>query len=179
MKKICLVLLLPFFLLGCAATQETIIKDSAKESQVLQPAAVKLAKFKTAQLKPLAIADAISSNPDKLRCAQELDAKLTHLIQPLVADWPSTAQEGKTIIIQPKITHLRIISKGTRFLAGLMAGQSSVSLDLQLIDGESGEAIANTTITKVALGNGGPGVADDNILDYVANISHQYLLANM
>lgn len=123
--------------------------------------------------------DAISADKDKAHAAKELEEKLQALLSPLLVDWPSESAENGALLIQPRVVHLRIISGKTRMLVGLFAGQSSVSLELSLIDVKTGDIIANPEITKVTIAQAGEGVTDSNILDYIANISHQYLLVNM
>ena len=60
-----------------------------------------------------------------------------------------------------------------------MAGQSSVTLQLHLIDAKTGEVVANPTINKATLSQGGTYETDSNLLDYIANIAHQYVVVNL
>jgi PBP1b-binding outer membrane lipoprotein LpoB len=179
MKKIVLMFLIPFFLVGCAATPERIAQTAKQDCLKFEQPSMKLSSFSSAKLEKLQMIDQIAGDQDKAVLAKELEKKLQAQLNPMVTAWPSGSGENETLIIQPKLVHLRMISKGTRLLVGLMAGQSSASLQLNLIDSKTGEIIASPEITKIALGRGGQDVTDDNLLDYLAGIAHQYVLLNM
>ncbi|HBG18040.1 MAG: hypothetical protein A2X81_01360 [Desulfobacterales bacterium GWB2_56_26] len=179
MKKLFLLLLIPCFLVGCVATPERIAKTSRQDSLKFSPPKMKLSSFSSAKLEALQVIDAIANDKDKAALAKDLEAKLQAQLSPLVAAWPAGTGENETLLIQPKIVHLRIISSTTRFMVGIMAGQSSATLQLNLVDAKTGDIIANPEITKIALGQGGGGENDSNLLDYLANIAHQYVLVNM
>ena len=174
-----LVAFLPFFLFGCAATPDRIAKHAMQNSQEFDSPKIKLSEFSSAKLEPVEMVNKITTNPKKLQSARELEVKLKTLIDPLVTEWPTKGTEGRALIIQPKLVHLRIISGTTRFFTGLMSGQSSISMELALMDSKTGQIIANPQITKTSLASGSPGVTDSNLQDYIANIAHQYLLVNM
>ncbi|WP_163339147.1 DUF4410 domain-containing protein [Desulfopila sp. IMCC35008] len=180
MKRIFLLLaILPFFIVGCAPTPEMIVRDAKLDSLAMDKSLVPLSKFASAKLLPLKIDEKLKVDDAKLAKAKELDQKLDLQLKELLINWPSNSPDHGELIIQPEVVHLRIISTATRMLAGLMAGQSSVGINLHLIDQETGETIATQEITKGTWMRGSEGVTDKNILDYIANISHQYLLANI
>ncbi len=180
MKKLIMILMLvPFFLSGCASTPEMIANDAKMEVPKFEKTKVPLSKFASATLKPLMINDKIKADEGKLAKAKELDSMMEQQLNDLITNWPSENPDHGELIIQPKVVHLRIISNTTRMLAGLFAGQSSVSVQLNLLDSQTGEPVAAPEITKVTLGSAGPGITDKNILEYITHISHQYLLENM
>lgn len=179
MKKLFLLLLIPFFLVGCAATPERIAKTSREDSLKFPPPKVKLSSFSSAKLESLQMVDEVAKDKDKAVLAKDLEQKLQAQFGPMIAAWPVGTAENETLLIQPKIVHLRIISPGTRFLAGNMAGQSSVTLQLHLIDAKTGEVVANPTINKATSSQGVTYETDSNLLDYIANIAHQYVVVNL
>jgi len=83
--------------------------------------------------------------------------------------------------IQPRVVSLRVISGTTRFFAGAFAGQSEISMDLILLDKETGEEIGRTRVQRAAGAFAGAwsiGMTDKSLLDYIVDIAYQYLVDN-
>ena len=90
-------------------------------------------------------------------------------------------QDGRTVEIQPRVVSLRIISGTTRFFAGAFAGQSEISMDLILIDKETGKEIGRTRVQRAAGAFAGAwsiGMTDKSLLEYIVDITYQYLVDN-
>lgn len=180
MKRfIVLLVLLSLVVTGCASTPEMIAQDAKQDCLKIESPKIALSKYASVRLEPLDIDEDIRNEPEKMAKAEELEQKLTRQLGPLLREWPSNNPDHGELVIKPELTHLRIISPGTRMLAGFMAGQSSVSIRLHLVDEKTGKELIAPEITKVTLYGAGQGVNDKNILDYIANIAHQYVLGNV
>ena len=83
--------------------------------------------------------------------------------------------------IQPQVVSLRVISGTTRFFAGAFAGQSDISMDLVLVDKDTGVEIGRARVQRAAGAFAGAwsiGMTDRNLLDYIVDIAYQYLVDN-
>ena len=83
--------------------------------------------------------------------------------------------------IQPRVVSLRVISVTTRLWIGAWAGQSEISMDLILLDKETGEKIGRTRVQRAAGAYAGAwshGMTDKSLLDYIVDITYQYLVDN-
>ena len=181
MKKLLLLLFLlpPLIITGCAYSPEMMKMDAKNDIQTLSPSEIPLSKFTSATLKPIDVHEDIKNDPDKMAKANAFDTALQNKLKGLLNQWPAKNPDHGELIIQPELNHLRIINPGTRFWAGMMAGQSSVSLQLTLIDAKTGKQVATPELTKWTVKTGGRGVRDDNMLQYLSTMAEQYLLQNM
>ena len=92
--------------------------------------------------------------------------------------WP---QGGNTLVIQPEITSLRMISGTARFWAGAFAGGSHVTLKLTLMDKSTGEQIAAPIFFRKSNAYGAAwsgGAADRDIYRRAAKLAKFYFLEN-
>ena len=83
------------------------------------------------------------------------------------------------MLVRPELAQLRVVSGGARLFAGLFTGSSFITIDLVLTDAETDTQLIKTRIKKEASGFGGfwsLGQTDENLLDYMANIVHQYMV---
>lgn len=176
-------LVLALLLLGCAADPQKLEDVAIAEVERLPKSSVPLSSFSSYDLKPSLLSDAVKDSESKVVQAAILDQKIRDKVAPLFADWSSSGGSGRTgtLIVQPEIVSLRIVSGGARFWAGALAGGSHIDLDLVLIDGKTGAVIEKARIRKEAsamTGGWSIGKSDENLHDYVAHIVHRYLLVN-
>ncbi len=168
---------------GCAYNPEKGEKVGREESARLDPAARPLSTFRHYEVKPMTLADAVREEEDKVVEADKLKEKHQAMLSKLLEEWNSADKEGRsgTLVIEPHLVHLRIVSGGARFFAGAFAGGSEVEMDLNLVDKDTGESVGKPRISREAGAIAGAwsiGKSDDNLLDYIVEISHQYLLMN-
>ncbi len=176
-------LVLALLLLGCAADPQKLEDVAKAEVERLPKPSVPLSSFSDYDLKPSLLSDAVKDSASRVAEAAILDQKIRDKVVPLFADWSSSGGSGRagTLIVQPEIVSLRIVSGGARFWAGALAGSSHIDLDLALIDGKTGAVIEKARIRKEAsamTGGWSIGKSDENLHDYVAHIVHRYLLVN-
>jgi hypothetical protein len=92
-----------------------------------------------------------------------------------------TPESQGTLVIQPKLQSLVIISAGARFWGGAMAGDSKIDMDLFLIEEETGKKIGVARIDRTASGLKGGwsvGATDQALPDMIVDITYQYLTHN-
>jgi hypothetical protein len=180
MKK--LILALAIVVAGCAASEENLNAVSAVESSRLPAPSVPLSSFASYELAPMTMSPEVSAKPEKVAQGKVLEAKIEAKLRPLLAEWASAGAANRTgtLLIQPELVRLRVVSGGARFFAGAFSGDSFIDLDLRLTD-DAGNQIANPRINKRAGAMGGAwsvGKTDQNLHDYIAYITHRYMADN-
>lgn len=150
----------------------------------LRPADVSLTAYGTYELKPVNMSAEVGAQPEKVAVAGQFRQTLEARLNPMLADWTARANpanRGRTLIIQPTVVALRIVSGAARFWVGAMAGDSTIDVDLTLIDKEANREIARVRIAKSTGGMAGAwsfGASDRNLIEYAADITQGYLIAN-
>lgn len=181
MKTIALVLCI--ILSGCAANPRTLESVAKTESARMTPPAKRFVGYATYELKRMLLSPAVQSEAAKVRVAGELENTLRAKIQPLLDQWKAAASTGGsgTLVVEPQLAFLKVVSGGSRFWAGPFAGDSSIDMDLVITDQTTGEQVAKARITRNAdsmTGMWSIGQSDENLLDYIASIAYQYLKDN-
>ena len=185
MKQLLIPVVAVAALVGCASSPERRAAVATKESSYLAAPTRPLASYGTFELKAMAMDPAIASDPAKVEAVKELEGRVQARVQPLLAQWNAqgakSAAVGTTLIVQPRVTNLRVVSGGARFFAGALAGESSVAMVLELKDAATGALIAQPRIERSAGAMAGAwsiGATDRNLMDYIADIAGQYLQDN-
>ena len=168
---------------GCAYNPEKGEQAGREESARMETTTKPLSSFKHYDVKPMAMVAEISGDEKKLAEAKLLDEKFQAMMSELIKEWSADDKSGKagTLVIQPSLERLRVVSGGARFFVGVFAGGSEIEMDLILTDGVSGSSVGKPRINRESGAWAGAwtfGKADDNLLDYIVEISHQYLLKN-
>jgi hypothetical protein len=155
-----------------------------QESSRLADPSQPLSAFSNWELKPMELSAVTSERQEKVEVAKQLDERLRGRLLPLIEEWKADRNSPRTagtLLIQPKLQALRIVSGGARFWVGAWSGDSLVDMNLELTDGTTGTIIANPRISRTASAMGGGwsvGATDRNLLNYIAEIAHQYLVDN-
>ncbi len=181
MKKLSLLMML--FLAACAASPEKLNAVAESEAGRLAKPRTALSAFASFELKPMALSPEVKAEPEKVKQAAVLEEKIKAKLEPLFVEWASSSKSGRsgTLVVQPEIVELRIVSGGARFFLGGLTGDSHIDLDLRLVDGDSNNEIASPRITRAAGGFVGGlsiGKSDQNLHDYIAHIVHRYMVDN-
>ncbi len=181
MKKI-VVLMLVGLMVGCASSPEKRAQVAQEESAKLSATKKPLVSYQKYKLEKMAYSDAVANDESKLKVTQQLAQKLESKLSPLLNQWQQQATSGdRLLILKPKVLSLRVISGGARFWAGGFAGDSFISMEIEMVDAASGETIASPVAVRNASALGGAwsiGATDRNLLDYIVDIAHQYLVDN-
>lgn len=183
MKRI-VVCLLVLFVMGCAADPVKLNQVAQEESQRMAKPSRPLSSFGRFEFNTMLLADSVAAEEDKIAIARQLEEKLQARLQPLFDEWQaagSAKAHSGTLVIQPKIQQLRVVSGGARFWVGAMAGDSFIDMNMDLIDTASKTSIGKPRIYKSANAMGGGwsvGATDRNLLDYMVEITYRYLVDN-
>jgi hypothetical protein len=181
MKVIALVF--SMFVVGCAATPEKLESVGKAESARLGPPVRRLSSFANYELKSMVLSAAVQSDSAKVQAAGRLENALKAKLQPLLDQWRTQATGGRsgTLVVQPRLESLRVVSSSARFLAGAFAGDSNIDMDLAMTDDTTGQPVAKPRITLKAdamTGGWSIGKSDENLLDYIASVAYEYMAAN-
>ena len=183
MKRLLLILCV-VALSACSSDPATRQEVAIDESAQMRPPEIPLSAFGSFELLPVAMSPEVSANGKKAEIAIELGRKLETRLRPMIQSWESSAPTDirkRTLVIKPTVAELRVVSGGARFWAGGFAGDSSIDLDIALIEKKTGRLIANQRINRSANALAGAwsiGASDKNLLDYIVDISYQYLADN-
>jgi len=169
-------------LTGCTSSPKQRNKIITESAALIQPTQMKLSKFSSYKMLPLKSVDAIKARKEKLRYADIIEGKLQERVTPLLNQWSNqSSKSGRKLIVEPELLSLRIVSGGARFWIGAMAGSSDVKLRMTLKDAKTGKVIGSPVISKQTGGMTGAwsmGTTDKNLVDYIVDISKQYLINN-
>ncbi len=170
-------------LAGCAAAPERLESVGRAESARLTPPTKRFSNYAAYELRPMVLSAAVKNDEDKVKAASDLETILRAKLQPLLDGWQAAPESGRsgTLVIEPQLATLRIVSGGARFWAGAFVGDSSVDMDLLITDQSNGRQIAKPRITRSAdamTGGWSIGKSDQNLLDYIAAIAYYYMTEN-
>ncbi len=184
MKKILIYLLLLLSISGCATSNKNhqadiVNREVSRLSLPIKP----LSSYSNFKLENMLLNEEIRLKEDKTKVAKELEVKLRAKLIPLLNEWNSNYSNPKsgTLVIEPQLHQLYVVSAGARFWVGAMAGESRIDLDLKITDAQNGIEIARPRImiTASAMSGGwSVGATDKNLLNYIAEISYEYLKNN-
>lgn len=174
------VILIAGLLTACAADPAKVEAVAKDEAARLQPPTRLLSTFNSFELQEMTLGESVQGEEGKIEEAREFEANLRSKIQPLLNNWNATEHVGGggTLLIQPHVSRLKIVSGGARFWAGAFAGDSYIDMDLRLTDGSNGEEIVHVIIRRDADSMAGAwsfGKSDKNLDDYVVTIVYEYL----
>ena len=159
--------------------QKAIIIEEAGK---LAPLGVSLSEFSSFEIAPLTYSDAVAKEDKKVKFAKGLETQLRALLEATFADWMASARpNGRKLVIKPYVVTLKVVGGGTRFFVGAFAGDSEITLALQLYDGDSGTLLGGPTIAKSSNALAGAwsfGASDNNLDMYVVEIAKQFMLNN-
>lgn len=167
---------------GCASNpgkRQKIIDDEVAR---LRPPEMPLTSFGAFEVTPIAMAPEVQEKPEKVAVATDLGQRLEAQLRPTLDGWAAAAPpaaRGRTLVIVPTVVGLRIVGGGSRFWLGAMAGESTIDVDLQLVDKATGRAIAKERIAKSSGSMSGAwsmGATDRNLTQYVIDIANAYLV---
>jgi hypothetical protein len=170
-------------LVGCAASPEKLESVASTESARLMPPSKPLASFARFELQPMVLSPAVSREEGKVEQAKDLEKRLREIVQPMLDRWNAApkSDESGTLLIEPQLASLKIVSGGARFWGGAFAGGSNIDLDLVMVVKETGQQIANPRIkieSDAFTGAWSIGASDQNLKDYIAHTAGQYLSDN-
>lgn len=167
---------------GCAGSPEHRNRIITESAALIQPTQTKLSRFSKFKVLPMKSSIVIQNNAGKAQYASVVESKLNNRLYPVITEWEGKASSAnRQLLIEPELLSLRIVSGGARFWIGAMAGSSDVKLRLTLRDARTKKVIGSPVISKNTGGMAGAwssGATDRNLVDYIVDISKQYLINN-
>lgn len=182
MKKLSALILLAF-VVACSPKPAKLKAVAVQKSAQLAKPSKPFSAFSNYELRPFILSNGVSGSSKKRKHATKLESKVKEKLLPLFASWSSTqdASRSGTLIVQPRLAKLRIVSGGARFWIGPFAGKSNIDLEFEIIDGGTNEKIAQPIIGKRSgawAGGWSIGKTDRNLYQYVTQITHEYFASN-
>lgn len=170
-------------LAGCAASPERLDAVAAKESARMAKTSRPLSTFARYELRAMTMSSEVTQDERKVAQAKVLEQRLRDQLLPLIQKWESAPAGGRsgTLVIEPRLESLRIVSGGARFWAGALAGSSTIDLDLMLTEKQSSSVVAKPRVdirSNAIAGGWSVGATDRNLLDYIAVTAERYLKDN-
>ena len=170
--------LIAALLTGCAADPQALRAAAVAENSRLAPPSKPLSSFGHFELAPMELSDAVRADDGKVEEARDLEQRLRAKLLPLLSEWSKSDSSAPALRIVPKVFGLRVVSGTARFWVGGLAGNSSIDMNLTLIDVATNATIADPRIQREsnALAGGySMGATDQNLLDYIVAIAYEYL----
>ena len=163
-------------------------KKSSKHNPVANPSKVKFGEFKRVEIKPITIAEKHAHHKGNQESAAKIDSMLQEQLRKIFTEivaLPQGAEFSKpserTLQIAPHIQDIRLISGGTRFWLGAMAGGSDLLMQVTYRDSATGEVIADPEVAAGSNAWAGAwtmGATDNQIRDGVVREIMGYTMAN-
>lgn len=168
---------------GCAP-KPAKLKAAAKQeiSQLAKPSKP-FSAYANYELRPFVLTDEVRDSGKKRKHATKLEGNIEEKLSPLFANWSSIKGNSRsgTLIVQPRLVKLRIVSGGARFWTGPLSGRSNINLELKITDGTTNEMIAQPRISRRSgawVGSWSVGKTDRNLHHYISHITHEYFASN-
>ncbi len=105
------------FLAGCAASPEKLESVGRAESARLAAPTKRFSTYASYELKQMALSSPVNGDEDKVKVAGDLESILKAKLQPLFDQWKTSSATGGsgTLVIEPQLVSLRVVSAGARF----------------------------------------------------------------
>lgn len=184
MKKILVSIVLLWGMVGCSGKSRNSHADIVnREASYLDPCSQKLSAYSDFKVEKMELSSGIAKKEDKVAVAKDLENKISKRVAVLIEDWKKNPKDGQsgTVLIQTKLHSMHIVGIGARIFIGSMAGNSNISMDLVATDEATGNKVCKANIDMDASASSGGysfGGTDKNLLNYVADVSAQYLKNN-
>ncbi len=124
------------FLAACA----TQIKPSATSNP---PPLEKFSAYDRFELKRVELSPTYASNGANTKAAAKIQEYFDARVKTVVDEWNGKRSgNAATLVIEPRIEHIKFIGVGARIWAGPLAGSSAVVMKVRYIDKQSGKVIA-------------------------------------
>jgi hypothetical protein len=143
-----------------------------------------LAGYDKYELAPIAMGPPYAGDAGKEKAKAKIQDHMTAEIGPVISQWNVDAAgsaRGQSLMIEPRIEKLKVVSGGARFWAGALAGDSYVVLKVRMTEQPSGVIVAEPEFYQRAAAMSGAwtfGGQDKDMMHRIALITKQYLTGN-
>ena len=148
------------------------------------PPANALAGYDKYELTPIQMGPPYEGDKGKEQAKAKIQGYMTAETGPIIEQWNKEAAgsvSGQTLVIEPRIEKLRVVSGGARFWAGAFAGDSYVVMKFRLVEQPSGKLLAEPEFYQRAAAMSGAwtfGGQDKDMLHRIVALANHYLESN-
>jgi len=164
-------------LLAVAAAQ------SALASPFNPPPLKKLEGYSGYELRPVAVDASVGPRLHLDKVVTQVDSNVRRRLYPILQEWNAFANHKarQRLLIEPRITEVRKLSKAGRIFGGALAGDSYITMRVRITELPSGRVIAEPEFYRRTSAMSGAwtfGHRDNAMLDNVAGMIAGYVNAN-
>ncbi len=148
------------------------------------PPANALAGYDSYELAPIAMGPPYAGDEGKAKARAKIQDHMLAETSPIIEQWNKAAAgstSGRTLVIEPRIEKLKVVSGGARFWAGAFAGDSYVVMKFGIIEQPSGKQLAEPEFYQRAAAMSGAwtfGGQDKDMMNRIVALANHYLEAN-
>lgn len=148
------------------------------------PPANALAGYDKYELAPIAMGAPYAGDKGKEQAKTKIQGYMTAETDPIIAQWNNDAagnMRGQTLVIEPRIEKLKVVSGGARFWAGALVGDSYVVMKFRIVEQPSGKQLAEPEFYQRASAMSGAwtfGGQDKDMLHRIVALANHYLESN-
>lgn len=134
------------------------------------------------ELKPVELSSAYADHSANQKAAAKIQEYVDTRVKPVIAEWNQKNPAGsKTLLIEPRIEHIKFIGIGARIWVGPLAGSSAVVMKVKYSDKTSGRVIAEPEFYQRAAAMSGAmtfGGQDNAMLARITTLIAEYNARN-
>jgi hypothetical protein len=148
------------------------------------PPASAFAGYDGYELAPIAMGPPYAGDEGKEKAKAKIQDHILAETSPIIEQWNKAAvgsSSGLTLIIEPRIEKLKVVSGGARFWAGAFAGDSYVVMKFRIVEQPSGKQLAEPEFYQRAAAMSGAwtfGGQDKDMLNRIVLLANHYLETN-
>jgi hypothetical protein len=148
------------------------------------PPANALAGYDRYELAPIAMGPPYAGDEGKEKAKDKIQGYMTTETAAIIQQWNTDAAgstRGQSLLIEPRIEKLKVVSGGARFWAGAFAGDSYVVMKLRILEQPSGTQLAEPEFYQRAAAMSGAwtfGGQDKDMMNRIVVLANLYLQSN-
>jgi len=136
------------------------------------------------ELLPIAMGPPYAGDEGKEKAKTKIQDYMTAETGPIIAQWNTDAAgstRGQSLVIEPRIDKLKVVSTGARIWAGAFAGDSYVVLKMRIVEQPSGTVLGEPMFYQRASAISGTwtfGAQDKDMMHRIVILVDKYLQSN-
>jgi hypothetical protein len=148
------------------------------------PPANALAGYDKYELAPIALDPQYAGDAGKVAAKDKIQGYVTAETGAIIEQWNKDAAgsaRGQSLLLEPRLEKLKVVSGGARFWGGALAGDSFVVMKLKITEQPSGKQLAEAEFYQRASAMSGAwtfGAQDKDMMHRVVVLANHYLQSN-
>lgn len=168
---------------GVAHADGSVVSYIEPKNATNPPPSKAFDAFQRFEVRPIAMDAPYAGQAPNEEAKASIQANLDQRLNPVLAEWNAkpAGDAPHTLVIEPRIEHVKFITGGKRFWAGAFAGGSAVLMTVKLTDAQTGEVVAQPEFYQHANKMGAAwsfGATDKAMLVRIAGMISNYVQAN-